>query len=37
MVVARKRSDKEFTGKKEDHRNNYVDLNILHENKVREN
>ncbi len=33
MVVAKEHSNKEFTG---EHRNNYKDLNILNENKVRE-
>ncbi len=37
-MVAKERSDKEFTRKtNEEHRNNYEDLNILNEYKVREN
>jgi hypothetical protein len=37
IVVAREHSDKEITGgTKEEHRNNYKDLNILNKNKVRE-
>jgi hypothetical protein len=36
MVVAKERSDKEIRGMKEEHRNNYKDLNILKEDKERE-